>query len=109
MRSKDNPTDKGTRREATLKDISADSLWQNGFEWMKSKAVDFPTKIYQEIKHECEEASDNSNELIKEANIEAKSASPMSSTYLTTYTKNVKQRYEFANYLINSNKFAFKR
>jgi len=108
VRSKDNPADKGTRRESTLADVSEGSEWQNGFEWMKSKATDFPIKTYHEIKNECKVASDNSNELIEEATIGGKSTHS-NSTYLTTYETNAMQRYEFANYLIDPNKFRFRK
>ena len=41
-------TDIGTRRGATLKDISAESAWINGYPWMKLDVKEFRT--IEEIK-----------------------------------------------------------
>ena len=36
--------DIGTRRGAALEDISAESVWINGYPWMKLDVKEFPTK-----------------------------------------------------------------
>ena len=47
--------DIGTRRGATLKDISAESVWINGYPWMKLDVKEFPTKTIEEIKLDQQE------------------------------------------------------
>ena len=42
--------DLGTRKGAKLVDVSQDSQWINGYEWMKLDQNDFPTKTVNEIK-----------------------------------------------------------
>ena len=58
------PADLGTRKGAKLEDISENSVWQNGYPWMKKNMKEFPIKTYQEIKQACKEASEKSNEVI---------------------------------------------
>ena len=41
--------DIGTWKGATLKDISAKSVWMNGYPWMKLDVKEFPTKTIEEI------------------------------------------------------------
>ena len=62
------PADIGTRRGATLHDISEHSVWYKGREWMTLNSSDFPTKTYEEIKLKCIEASNATNELVAAKN-----------------------------------------
>ena len=55
------PADLGTRKGATLADVSINSPWLNGFEWMKLESSAFPVKSYDEINNLCFAASDKSN------------------------------------------------
>ena len=48
-------TDIGTRRGATLKDISAESAWINGYPCMKLEGKEFPTKTIEDIKLDQQE------------------------------------------------------
>ena len=109
VRGVDMPADLGTRRGATLKDVSVESIWQNGFEWMKMKPSNFPIKSYEEIKQACE----NSNELIKQpdlvVNRKTQYATSANSVHLTKTQENIAQRYEFSKYLIDPNKFRFQK
>ena len=47
--------DIGTQRGAILKDISAESVWINGYPWMKIDVKEFPTKTVEEIKLDQQE------------------------------------------------------
>ena len=48
-------TDIGTRQRATLEDISTESVWINGYPWMKLDINEFPTKTNEEIKLDQQE------------------------------------------------------
>ena len=48
-------TDIGTRRRATLEDISTESVWINGYPWIKLDINEFPTKTNEEIKLDQQE------------------------------------------------------
>ena len=50
VNSENMTADIGTRKGATLKDVSENSLWQNGHDWAKLKKRDFPIKSVHEIK-----------------------------------------------------------
>ena len=47
--------DIGTRRGATLQDISAESVWINGYPCIKLDVKEFPTKTIEEIKLDQQE------------------------------------------------------
>ena len=47
--------DIGTRGGATLEDIRAESVWINGYSWMKLDVKEFPTKTTEEIKLDQQE------------------------------------------------------
>ena len=96
---KDMPADIGTRKGITLSDISVESIWQKGFEWMGKHKSAFPIKSYEEIKSICLEASSKSNELIENT--------PSTVTYLSNFQDKILPYYEFSNYLIDPNKFRF--
>ena len=61
----DMPEDLGTRRGVTVKDVSMESVWQIGFEWMKNEATSVPIKCFEEIMQYCNIESDKSNKSIK--------------------------------------------
>ena len=69
VKTTDMPADLGTRKGATVQDVSMESVWQNGFEWMQRDCASFPTKCYSVIKEDCIKESDNSNEIIDVGNI----------------------------------------
>ena len=72
--------DIGTRRGATLKDISAESLWINGYPWMKLDVKEFATKTIEEIKFGQQELNAiNTETQIK--SIESTDVLAKSSTY----------------------------
>ena len=93
------PADIGTRKGITLSDISVESIWQKGFEWMGKHKSAFPIKSYEELKSICLEASSKSNELIENT--------PSTTTYLSNFQEKILPYYEFSNYLIDPNKFRF--
>ena len=79
--------DIGTSRGATLKDISAESVWINGYPWMKLDVKEFPTKIIEEIKLDQQKLNAvNTETQIK--SIESADVLEESSTYIVHYKLN---------------------
>jgi len=87
--------DIGTRKGATINDITADSTWINGYQWMTKNAIHFPTKRRDEIILTSDDVKyTNENQL---------------SVFISksTIPKEVKERYELSCYLINPFKYRF--
>ena len=40
------PADVGTRKGASIEDVSENSKWKNAFPWMEKDVKDFPVKTY---------------------------------------------------------------
>ena len=95
------PADLGTRKGASIADVSCGSAWQEGYPWMKKHLSEFPIKTYSEIKHTCVEASDNANEMVKK--LTCNHSQP--SISLDESAK----RYGFSKYVIDPNKFRFQK
>ena len=112
------PADIGTRRGATLLDISENSTWHKGFKWMTKDSSEFPTQTYEEIKQKCIEASNTTNELIsKKGDIKESTCNAIGSqlesnevsAHLSSLQNSIKSRYEFSGYLVDPNKFRFRK
>ena len=105
------PADIGTRRGATLLDISQHSIWHKGYKWMTLESTDFPTKTYEEIKMKCVEASIATNELLTARNETCNKTVGNSeyTSHLSSIQLSVKLRYEFSQYLVDPNKFRFQK
>ena len=92
--------DIGTRSGATLADVSPDSIWQKGYDWMCKDSSEFPIQTYQSIKQTCIDASNKTSELITKV-----IKSTPESAHLSRVQDNIKSRYQFSKYLIDPNKF----
>ena len=108
------PADIGTRRGATLHDVSEHSIWHQGYKWMTLDTSKSPTKTYEEIKLRCIEASSATNELLTAKNeIHSKAAAHFQNTeptaHLSLTQERIKSRYEFSGYLVDPNKFRFQK
>ena len=55
VRSEDMIADIGTQRVSDLNVVGKDSVWVNGFDWMKRDKACFPAKTIDEIKLNSEE------------------------------------------------------
>ena len=114
VKSTDMPADIGTRRGATLADVSPDSIWQKGCDWMSKDSSEFPVQTYEDIKQVCIDASNETSELITKV-IESKEKFSKIITlesghaHLSTVQVNIKSRYEFSEYLIDPNRFRFQK
>ena len=94
--------DIGTRKGAKLEDVNAESKWINGEDWMQEEIL--PTKKV------CEIILTNS-ELIesrKESNSHA-STEVFCNFTSTSHMEELKKRYSFSKYLLDPNKFRFRK
>ena len=86
--------DLGTRRGATIADVSQDSKWMNGMDWMKLPSSEFPMKSAQDLRV----TESDIKEIDKERTILVHHASK-----LPDLIQLAKQRYQFSKYLIDPN------
>ena len=109
VESNDNIADLGTRKGAKLEDIGPESAWRKGLPWMQGPESDFPLKTISDIVL----ANDNQ----KEASKEYKVFCAIDQVYLSNHInvkkpyvpREVKSRYEHSKYLIDPNKFRFRK
>ena len=104
--------DIGTRRGATLADVSGDSIWFNGFQWMHEAVVTFPAKTVDEIKLNQEDITFvNKEQIIPSHN----PVNTMSINHSAPYQKpsahlsSVTERYHFAQYIVDPNRYGWSR
>eukprot|EP00794_Sanderia_malayensis_P001520 gene1520-1680_t len=107
VRSEDMLADIGTRPGTTPNDIHADSKWVNGLPWMMLHQDEMPIKSASEIKISAVEQ--------KEAQAEIHSSLPQTDSHVAVQqtksklAEEVNRRLEFSQYLINPNRFRFKK
>ena len=65
VRSEDMIADIGNQCVSDLDVVSMDSVWINGFDWMKWDKASFPAETIDEIKLNSEEISALENEILK--------------------------------------------
>ena len=125
MKSEDMITDIGTRRVSDLDVVGKDSVWINGFDWMKWDKSYFPAKTIDEIKLKSEEISALENEILKYSSEMAKGLMDnkgdksylISDVYETiavdSYQRKIPSEvlecYEFSKYVVDPNKARFKK
>ena len=93
--------DIGTRPGATIEDVTQDSLWVNGYDWMKMEKHQMPIKSIYEI---CL-SGHSSSEFKKEMHEVSSQESYLQ--YSEIIQSKIQQRMEFSSYIINPNKFRF--
>ena len=64
VRSQNMIADIGTQRVSDLDVVRKDSVWINGFDWMKVDKASFPVKTIDEIKLNSEDISALENEIL---------------------------------------------
>ena len=97
LRSADMIADIATRRCSSVQDVDQNSIWINGFEWMKRDKSQFPAMSASEIKL-------NNNDLTK-----AKAELIFSFDHIATLKDTLMERYTFSNYVIDPNLRAFQQ
>ena len=105
----------GTRKGVTLKDIDSSSQWINGYDWMRLDKSEFPVKSVGDLKLDAQSVADLKKEYSKgdasdlvwldilENKVKAVSH------HSKTITKHLQARYEFSKYVLDPNKFRFRK
>ena len=89
--------DIGTRPCRSLKEIDSDSLWYNGYGWMKQDKSQFPAFTIKEVQLNNKEKQEAAKENI------------FFMEKIKSFTEVVEKRYLFAQYLIDPNRFRFEK
>ena len=111
VKSQDMIADLGTRKGATIKDVGPDSDWINGFPWMSRPLSEFPMVSAAEIILSSEKKQEMLKECISVESInEGKVCqSFVCASYFPLVPEAVGDRYKFSKYLIDPNKFRFRK
>ena len=112
VNSPDMIADMGTRKGATTSDVGPDSNWINGLPWMRGSVTDFPIKTAAEVVLENEAQMEARREFTVPDPIEkVKGSNDLVATYLPSrlVPKAVGDRYQFSNYIIDPNRFRFRK
>ena len=117
IESKNMTADIGTRRGATIEDVLDDSPWIRGQEWAHYDRDTFPIKRYQDMTLSTEQKKAHDEEIVKLDGADPEWVSKQIShmyckSYLVSTEKGfdqVRLRYEFSNYVIDPNRFRFRK
>ena len=93
--------DIGTRPGATINDVTQNSLWINGFDWMKMEKHHMPIKSITDINLTGQSTSEFQKEMYDVS---------LQNSYLQSsqvMLDEIQRRHEFSLYIINPNKFRF--
>ena len=115
--SKNNTADIGTRKGATISDVENDSRWVNGESWAKMDRKNFPIKSVKEIKLSKKDLEYHDQEVVKSEIIDNEwirsqmgcSVNFSDGTTSSSGLNKVKERYLFSNYVIDPNRFRFRK
>ena len=99
------PADLGTRRGVKIADIAQDSDWINGLPWMNGPEEDFPTSSIEDIRLNQQEIAEANKEKI----VLRTFFCHRTAAFATSSNEQTKLRYEHSKYLIDPNKFRFRK
>ena len=103
--------DHGTRRGSTLSDVSQESAWINGFEWMTKDSESFPTKSVRDVSLNQNEMQELHKEIPfshgYDQTREVKKLILNCVVVARNIPDGVIKRYKFSGYLIDPNKHRF--
>ena len=107
--------DLGTRKGMTINDVGPNSKWINGFPWMRGHSKDFPLKTASEIVLDNEARTHASKECTIENHMAMINALMCEDNLVVNHfssrvvPEGVGDRYKFSQYLIDPNKFRFRK
>ncbi len=104
--SKDMIADLGTRRGASIEDVGPNSSWINGFEWMRGERSKFPMKTASEIILSAQLKQEALKECVP---AESLLDHDLFQFYPNFVPSTVKDYYKFSKYVIDPNRFRFKK
>ena len=106
VESSNNLADLGTRKGMKVDDVGPGSKWVNGLDWMKFDPSEFPIKTISEINLSNEIQFAAQKEQIVRETID-NSATCLS--HFPVVPSIVKDRYSFSRYVIDPNRFRFRK
>ena len=120
IKSADNIADMGTRRGSTIADVSSDSQWINGFDWMHGPRDQFPVFSVEEIKFQQTDVEAIRKESLRPEIVDVlfshTQEHPLSYLVDSSYavirkvdSKVLSERYKFADYVIDPNRFRLRK
>ena len=117
INSKNNIADLGTKRRVKLSDVLDNSIWVNGHDWAKFDKTQFPIQSFEELKLNKEEIKGYENEILKSEMIDVewidKHLEVIHSKSYAVLEKGVPdkvgERYLFSRYIMDPNKFRFRK
>ena len=117
INSKNNIADLGTKRRTKLSDVLDNSIWVNGHGWAKLDKTQFPIQSFKELKLNKEEIKGYKNEILKSEMIDVdwvnKHLEVIHSKSYAVLEKGVPdkvgERYLFSRYIMDPNKFRFRK
>ena len=103
--------DIGTRKGAKLEDVSENSVWIKGLDWMHKDKSEFPVSTVNEIKLCMSEKSIYNEEILKNDYTELSFSNQDTCNFAKSknMSKHLEERYKFCNYLIDPNRFRLKK
>ena len=104
--SANNLADLGTRKGMKVSDVGPESKWVNGLDWMKCDPSEFPVKTISEINLSNENKREAQKEQIIVENLDS---SVTCLSYFPVVPSIVKDRYKFSKYVVDPNKFRFRK
>lgn len=97
--------DIGTRRGAKISDITDDSKWIKGYEWMSLPEKQFPLSTLADVQVKRAELDE-----VEKEKIIIKSFFANKEAEISTYAaKQIESRYNSSDYLIDPNRFRFRK
>ena len=117
INSKNNIADLGTKRRAKLSAVLDNSIWVNRHDWAKLDKTQFPIQSFEELKLNKEEIKGYENEILKSEMIDVdwinKHLEVIHSKSYAVLEKGVPdkvgERYLFSRYIMDPNKFRFRK
>ena len=99
--------DIGTRRCSSIEEVKPDSIWINGFKWMKGNESGFPMMTAKDISLNTQETQ----EIKRETQENEFKPIAVETTYYVKDDKNIMEdiqsRFQFSHYIIDSNRHRF--
>ena len=99
------PADLGTRKGVKVKEVSEDSVWCKGLPWMVKPEEEFPTSTIEDVLLSQQELADANKEKMVPGYFYVKDFS----VYASLPDDQTKLRYGFSKYLIDPNRFRFRK
>ena len=113
--SKNNIADLGPRKGNKISDVLDNSVWVNGHKWAKGEISGFPILSFDKLKPSKEQLKTRENEVLKSDVVDFNWINKQLSVTHLCYgvtegeLNNVNDRYLFSCYIIDPNKYRFRK